>query len=346
MTKTMTVSELVGAVSQQPRFSLTHLPTPLEEAPMLSEQLGVRILVKRDDQTGLALGGNKARKLEFLIADALVNQADTVITMGGSQSNHARLTAAACRRAQLDCHLVLNRGIHPELQGNLLLDTLFGAQVHLSEGEEFSDLRADTEVLAERLRDQGRKPYIIPIGGSVPCGCVGYVAFVPEVLNQIDDLGIRATYLYLVAGSTGTQAGVLAGLTALGTSVRVQGISVASRRGTLIEQVGNLAMKTLEYLELPFAVSQAQIGVDDGYVGAGYGHMTTETHEAIRMAALGEGLILDPVYTGKAMAGLIAHAREGRFTSSDTVVFLHTGGTPAVFAYNREIAKALEGMAA
>jgi len=329
------------ALESRPRVHLAQLPTPLEEAPRLSTRLGVRVLIKRDDQTGLALGGNKVRKLEFLIADALERGADVVVTTGGSQSNHARLTAAACLRAGLDCYLVLDRGVHPESQGNLLLDRLLGAQVRLIESQDPAVATAEMDALAEDLRRQGRTPYIIPRGGSVPAGATGYAALVPELWTQLERQGPGPFHLYLATGSTGTHSGVIAGLAAERAPLAVQGISVSRDREQQTAKILELAGATLRHLDLDLEVPPDSVRVDDRYVGPGYGHPTAGTFEAMEIAARDEAVILDPVYTGKAMAGLIGHAAEGRFGPDDTVVFLHTGGSPALFAYHREVTDAL-----
>lgn len=341
MTATTTTT-LQQAIDQKPRLRLAQLPTPLQGAPRLSERLGVRILIKRDDQTGLALGGNKARKLEFLIADALAKNADSIVTTGGSQSNHARITAAACRVAGLDCHLVLDRGVHPEPQGNLLLDRLLGAHVHFVDTQDPAEAVAGMETVAGELRSQGHMPYIIPRGGSVPAGATGYANFVPELLRQLEAMAIDPSWLYIATGSTGTHSGILAGLTAAGNPFGVQGISVSRDQRQQEEKVLSLANQTLQHLDLPPATKPEHVRVDDRYVGPGYGHPTEETMEALEVTALDEGIILDPVYTGKAMAGLIGHARERTLGSDDTVVFVHTGGSPALFAYNREVTDALQ----
>lgn len=333
---------LEEAISKQPRITLAQLPTPLQEAPRLSERLGIRVLIKRDDQTGLALGGNKARKLEFLIADALSQNADVIVTTGGSQSNHARITAAACRVAGLDCHLVLDRGVHSEPQGNLLLDQLLGAQVHFVETQDPAEAAAGMETLADELRGQGRRPYIIPRGGSIPPGATGYANFVPELLGQLAEAGVSPSWLYIATGSTGTHSGILAGLTAMGNPIGLQGISVSRGREQQEEKVLSLTNATLQHLDLPSRATAEHVRVDDRYVGAGYGHPTPGTMEAIEVMARDEGIILDPVYTGKAMAGLLAHARDDILEPGDTVVFLHTGGAPALFAYNHEVMDSLE----
>jgi D-cysteine desulfhydrase family pyridoxal phosphate-dependent enzyme len=332
---------LTCALIAKPRILLAQLPTPLQEAPRLSERLGVRVLIKRDDQTGLTLGGNKARKLEFLIGDAVARGADVIVTTGGAQSNHARLTAGACRVAGLECRLVLNRGPHNEVQGNLLLDYLLGAQVEWVESENPQDAIGPMEAVADQLRTEGRTPYLIPRGGSIPEGATGYAAMVPELLSQVEALGVLPTHLYLATGSTGTHSGTLAGMVAAGVEVRIQGISVSRPREQQEARVLELANATLEHLGLAPDASPDRIHVDDGFVGRGYGYPTEGTMEAIETLARDEAIILDPVYTGKAMNGLLAHAREGRFDPDDVVVFLHTGGAPALFAYDRETALAV-----
>jgi D-cysteine desulfhydrase family pyridoxal phosphate-dependent enzyme len=336
------LASLENALASRSRMALGHFPTPLEEAPRLSARLGATIWIKRDDLTGLALGGNKVRKLEFLIADALERGADTIVTTGGSQSNHARLTAAACRLANLRCHLVLDRGVHPDPQGNLLLDSLLGAHVHLIESSDPMVAVSEMESLAEELRDQGHSPVVVPRGGSVPAGATGYAAFVAELLAQTEEKALQPSHLYLGTGSTGTHSGILAGLAAAGSSLSVQGVSVSRTKTEQVEKIFKLANQTLEYLGIDESVSEDRIRVDDRFRGPGYGLPTTETMEAISLAALDEGLILDPVYTGKAMAGLIGHARERRFSADDTVIFLHTGGSPALFAYHEEVVVGLQ----
>jgi len=329
--------QLLAAISRKPRLHFGHLPTPLDDAPRLSDRLGVRVLLKRDDESGFALGGNKVRKLEFLIADVKASGADAVVTTGGSQSNHARIAAAACRRAELDCYLVLDRGVHPEQQGNLLLDELFGAHVRWLDTDDPTDAARGMDDMAAELRQTGRTPYVIPRGGSVPQGAIGYAAFVPELLEQVEQRGLRPTHLYLGTGSGGTHSGVLAGLTALGTDIELQGISVSRDRQQQTDKVVALTNTTLVYLGLEPQVSEEHVLVDDSYRGTGYGIPTEDTLEAIHMLALDEAVVLDPVYTGKAMAGLVGHARARKFGSNDTVIFLHTGGAPSVFAYHHEI---------
>jgi D-cysteine desulfhydrase family pyridoxal phosphate-dependent enzyme len=342
----------MDVVSRKPRVSLGWFPTPIEEAPRLSRRFGVRVLIKRDDLTGLAIGGNKIRNLEFLLADALAKGADTVITTGGSQSNHARLTAAACLKLGLGCRLVLDRGVHPEEQGNLLLDRLFKADVVLIESEDPAVAMKAMLEMAERLRSEGKNPYVIPRGGSVPAGATGYVAFVAELLGQLETMRVAVTHLYLGTGSGGTQSGAVAGKILAEADFAIQGISVSRSAREQREKVGELAAQTLRDLGVADSRYTArlrppqvvdEILVDDRFRGPKYGVPTEQTMEAIEIAAGDEALVLDPVYTGKMMAGLIGHAREGLIGADDTVLFLHTGGSPALFAYHHETTAALAG---
>jgi D-cysteine desulfhydrase len=241
----------------------------------------------------------------------------------------------------LACYLVLDRGVHPEKQGNLLLDELFGAYVQFVETADPAEAAAGMEALASGLEAEGRKPYIIPRGGSVPAGATGYAAMIPELTGQLQARGVTSCYLYLGTGSTGTHSGVLAGVTALDAPITVQGISVSRDKEQQEAKILTLTNQTLEYLGLNARVQPDAIRVDDSYRGPGYGIPTPETMEAVGIAALDEGLVLDPVYTGKALAGLIGHARTGAFRADDTVVFLHTGGAPALFAYHQEVAQSL-----
>lgn len=345
MIDTAALDRLTCALLGKPRFPLGQFPTPLEEAPRLSERLGVRILIKRDDQTGLALGGNKVRKLEFLIGDAVAAGADVIVTTGGSQSNHARLAAAACRKAGLGCRLVLNRGPHNDVQGNLLLDLLLDASVQWVESEDPAEAVPAMDALAEDLRAQGHRPYVIPRGGSIPQGATGYASMVVELLQQLQTLDVSPTALYLATGSTGTHSGTLAGLTAAGVPLPVQGISVSRPSSLQESKVHELSSATLRHLGFDTDVPPERVQVDDRFRGPGYGYPTEGTLEAITIAARDEAVILDPVYTGKAMAGLIGRAREGEFGPDDVVVFLHTGGSPALFAYGREMEGTLESAA-
>ena len=306
-----------------PRIRLAQLPTPVEALDRFSDWLGgPRILVKRDDQTGLALGGNKARKLEFLCGEALRQTCDVLVTGGGTQSNHARMTAAAANRLGLECHLAV-AGTAPECpSGNLLLDHLLGAHLHFTGDRGYYAAEAAITALAERLEADGRRPYAIPIGGASLTGAAAYVDAADELLGQIP----APDWVVVADGSGGTHAGLLAGL---GPGTRVLGIDVGTRPD-LDAKVPELAAGAAAVLGRP--PPRGAVVVDHDRFGAGYGDPTDECREAIRALARLEGIFLDPVYTGPAMAGLVGWVREGRLGAAETVVFWHTGGTPALFA--------------
>ncbi len=325
------------ALQQFPRVRLGHLPTPLEPLERLSGELGgPPLFVKRDDCTGLAFGGNKTRKLEFLFADALEAGADTVITAGGLQSNHARQTAAAANKLGLACHLVLQRYVDRNdpaylESGNLLLDGLLGAELHFPPPDQARD---DVMArLAEALRTEGAKPYVIPAGGSNAIGGLGYAAAAGEILAQAETLGCEVGAIVSATASGGTQGGLVAGLASLDAAVEVVGINVDVLDETLAGKVAAVAEGTAALLGLDDADLAARVVIVDEYGGAGYGLPTQAMQEAVRLLARLEGLILDPVYTGKAMAGQIDLVRQGRFDPSRAVVFVHTGGLPGLFAY-------------
>lgn len=308
-------------------LGLAHLPTPVEPLDRLSEWLGgPRLLVKRDDLTGLALGGNKARKLEFLCAEALAAGANVLVTGGGSQSNHARMTAAAANRLGLRCHLAVagHAAQDPEAAtGNLLLARLLGAQLHFTGTRDYYAAETAITDLAAGLEADGLRPYAIPIGGASVTGVRAYLEAAGELLGQLDE---PPDWVVVADGSGGTHAGLLAGLSA---RTRVLGVDVGTRPDldTVVPALATAAARVAGRGE-----PAGELVIDHGRFGAGYGAPTPEAKEAIRAAARTEGLILDPVYTGKAMAGLIGWAREGRFGPGDKVVFWHTGGAPALFA--------------
>jgi D-cysteine desulfhydrase family pyridoxal phosphate-dependent enzyme len=306
-------------------LGLAHLPTPVESLDRLSDWLGgPRLLVKRDDLTGLALGGNKARKLELLCAEALAAGADVLVTGGGSQSNHARMTAAAANRLGLGCHLaVAGNAPSGTESGNLLLSRLLGAELHFTGTRDYYAAEAAITDLAARLEADGQRPYAIPIGGASVTGVRAYLEAADELLGQLE---APPDWVVVADGSGGTHAGLLAGL---GRRTRILGVDVGTRPD-LDDVVPGLAAQAAAAAgrEIP----QVEVIIDHSRFGAGYGQPTPETKEAIRAAARCEGLLLDPVYTGKAMAGLIGWAREERFAPGETVVFWHTGGAPALFA--------------
>ena len=318
-----------------PRVPIAHLPTPLEEMPRLSEALGgPRLFVKRDDQTGLATGGNKARKLEFLVADALEKGADTIITSGAVQSNHARQTAAAAAKFGLRCCLVLSGESPDRWTGNLLLDELVGADIRWA-GER--DRAQMMEEVAEEMMRLGRRPYIIPIGGSNPVGTAGYVEAMVELMAQLEVRDLQLDRVVFPTGSGGTQAGMMVGAKALGFAGRIEGVSVSATKDVLEARLEELVAETAASLGLDLSFVDEDFIVHDDYLGEGYARMGPPEREAIRLAARTEGLLVGPVYTGRAMAGLIDLIRRGVFGPDETVLFWHTGGTPALFAYADEL---------
>lgn len=324
-------------ISGLPRVRLAQLPTPLEEASRLSEFLGgPRIFFKRDDLTGMGLGGNKVRKLEFVIGRALAQGVDSLVVCGGFQSNLARIAAAVGNR--LGLHVVLVLGGEPgeprEPVGNMLLDRLHGVTVHTVDTSPRWDFGTAVEDVADDLRRRGRNPYVVPLGGSGPEGIAGYVNATEELLTQIAERALRPARLYVPVGSGGTFAGLILGALNQGAPYQVVGISVSRPRDYLLEHIPAAANVAAESLGLARRPAATDLHVEAGYVGAAYGAMTEGCRDAISLVARTEGVLLDPVYSGKAMHGLIDHIRAGRIGSGDTVVFLHTGGWPALFAYD------------
>lgn len=321
-----------------PRVKLISLPTPLEYAPRLSERLGVKLYIKRDDVMELAFGGNKARKLEFLVADALYRGADTLITTGALCSNHARLTSAAARKYGLDVVLVL-RTVGPKaVKGNLLLDLMLGADVRLFEGDR-SKILEFMEEIAKELAEKDKKPYIIPGGGANAIGSLGYLNASVELLNQFNEMKIKADYLVHSTGSGATQTGLALGFKALNAGIKVFGMSCSGSKRVISQVVKKLADDTSKLVGLTLTLSYDDIIVFDEYVCGGYGVITREVVDVVKMAARLEGLIIDPIYTGKAMLGLIDLIGKGDIPKGSTVVFLHTGGTPLVFQYEDDLKK-------
>jgi D-cysteine desulfhydrase family pyridoxal phosphate-dependent enzyme len=320
-----------------PRVRFAHLPTPVEPMPRLSTTLGgPRLLIKRDDLTGMALGGNKTRKLEFLLAEAQANGARTLITAGAVQSNHCRQTAAVAAHFGLDCILVLagTQPAHPS--GNLLLDLFFGAQVVWTD---FDRRDAMLKQTFNAAWSEGRRPYLIPYGGSNPTGAAAYVYAVEELLTQ----DIEPDWIVFPSSSGGTQAGLVLGARRFGFKGKVLGISVDEPARALQEWVAALATETSERFGKTTLFEPGDVLVNSDYVGGGYGVMGMPEREAILMFARYEGLLLDPVYTGRAAAGMIDLIRKGFFKATDTVLFWHTGGVPALFAdgYAEELGNGL-----
>ena len=321
-----------------PRIRLAHLPTPLERLDRLSRELGgPEIWIKRDDCTGLSTGGNKTRKLEFLMAEAVAQGADVVMTQGATQSNHARQTAAFAARLGLACHLLLedrtgSNDRNYKTNGNVLLDHLHGATTETRAGG--VDMNAEMEKVAERLRGEGRKVYTIPGGGSNPTGALGYANCALELINQANEIGLAIDHIVTATGSAGTQAGLIVGLKAINAQVPLLGIGVRAPKQKQEENVFALAERTAQKLGCPGVVLREDVVADSHYVGRGYGIPGADTLEAIRMFAELEGILLDPVYSGKGAAGLIDYVRKGIFKKGERIVFLHTGGSVALFGYD------------
>lgn len=326
--------------SRYPRVPLCHQPTPIEAMPRLSEHLaGPNLFIKRDDCTGLATGGNKTRKLEFLIGEALEQNADMVVTQGAVQSNHVRQTAAAACKYGLKCHAILERrvpnaGAAYETTGNVLLDRLFGASIEFR-GPGL-DMNAEALAVCDRLQAEGHRPYFIPGGGSNETGALGYASCAQEIATQSRESGLHIDWIVMGTGSTGTQAGLVAGLFAIGSPTRVMGVSVRQPRERQVAAVFDLASRTAGRMGIS-NLAEDRVIVDDGYVGEGYGIPAPSTIEAITMAAQFEGVLLDPVYSGKGFAGMIGLVRDGFFNGTDNILFLHTGGSSALFAYENSL---------
>jgi L-cysteate sulfo-lyase len=321
-----------------PRVRLGHLHTPLEAMPNLTKLLGgPNLYIKRDDCTGLASGGNKTRKLEFLMADAIAKGADTVITQGAVQSNHARQTAAAAARLGLKCLILLeNRTGSNQADyvnsGNVLLDHILGAPTRSYPGG--TDMNAAMAEVAEEVKAKGGKPYIIVGGGSNAIGALGYVNCAIELATQANDMGLHIDHLVHATGSAGTQAGLVAGLEGCRSHIPVLGIGVRAARPQQEENVFKLACATADLLGMAGSVARDRVVANCDYVGPGYGKPTEAMIEAINLTARHEGILLDPVYSGKGMAGLIDLVRKGHFKTGENVVFLHTGGSVGLFGYN------------
>ncbi len=321
--------------------------TPLEPLPNLSAALaGPELWIKRDDMLGLASGGNKTRKLEFLVAEALAQGADTLITVGAVQSNHCRLTLAAARREGLQCQLVLEERVagsyREDASGNNLLFRLMGVE-RIEVVPAGTDLAAAMQRLADDLGEQGRRAYLIPGGGSNALGALGYVACADELLAQTFDLGLRLDHVVVASGSGGTHAGLVAGLHAAQAGLPITGVSVRAEQAPQEAKILALADEVLALAGAEVGVPAAAVMVEDAHVGPGYSLPTDAMVEAIQLFARYEGILLDPVYTGKTAAGLIALVRSGRFAAGERVLLVHTGGSPALYAYQDVVLQDLQG---
>jgi len=325
-----------------PRIALGHWPTPLHELQLLSAKLdGPRIFVKRDDLTGLALGGNKCRKLEYVLADAKQRGIDALITSGSSQSNFALQMAAAARKLEMEPYLMLVKGVHEEIQGNLLLHSILNSTVSILEvsdpSEMFTTMPKKMKTLADELRSKGRNPLVIPAGAFTPLGTAGWVNAAEEISRQLQDQKIAIRYVVVANGSGGTQAGLTLGFKQLNVPLDVIGISVLNGKEEATAIVEDQIAETAKLLDLDVGVSSDEVKVYDDYIGKGYGIPTKECIDAIRTVARTEAILLDPVYTGKAMSGLMDLIGKSQITKKDAVLFVHTGGVAADFAYAEEL---------
>ncbi|MFD1707347.1 D-cysteine desulfhydrase [Siminovitchia sediminis] len=319
-----------------PRRKYTPGPTPIEKLDRLTDVLGgPDIFIKRDDMSGLTGGGNKTRKLEFLMADAIAKGADTIITSGALQSNHCRLTLAAAVKEGLKCRLVLEEGADtaydPNANGNNFLYKLLGAE-EITVVNNGSDLQAEMEALSEKLRESGRNPYVIPVGGSNELGTVGYVACAQEIVQQLFEQRLVMDHIVVASGSGGTQAGLIVGLHGNHAPIQVTGINVSRSNELQIPKIYQLAQDTAKFLNVPADIPGESVQCNDQFVGGGYTVPTEGMIEAVQMLARTEGILLDAVYTGKVMAGLIELIRNGTFKKDENVLFLHTGGSPSLYA--------------
>ena len=342
VTRPATIVEIRERVARLPRVSLAITPTPLQELPRLGKALGIgRLLVKRDDLTGLAFGGNKTRNLEFRMADAVAQGAEVFIAGLEAQSNSARQTTAAANILGMKTILVLRTDRDWDWQGNLLVDRILGAEVRLVETDDNAEIDRVLHAVADGQRALGHRPYVMNHAGAFAIGsALAYLLCTLEIVEQVAVLGLEPTHLYMTSGNKG-HAGLILGTKLLGRSFRT--VAISQRRGDdRVPGALSGARDAARQLGWDVELAEADVESHDEYVGEGYGLPTPAAIEAIRLAARTEGLILDPVYTGKAMAGLIDHARTGRLGADDTVVFIHTGGTPALFAFKDELLAELD----
>ncbi len=315
-----------------PSLDLAQLPTPVEKLTHLSESLeGPQLFVKRDDCTGVAETGNKIRKLEFLLAEALRLKSDHVITCGGYQSNHARTTAVAAARLGLKCHLVLRNGISTAMEGNLFLSRLVGAEIRQVTTEEYMHVDKIMQGVALDIKSKGGKPFVIPEGGSNDFGCLGYVKAAQEIALQLKAMKLKVHHIIVPVGSGGTYAGMLLGKCLFDLSAQVHGINVCDDAAFFVGRVSKIIDDTCKRFAPNVKVPQSEIRMIDGYVGKGYGLSRQEEIDLMKRIARTEGLILDPVYTVKAMLGFIDQTKKGTFKRDENVLFIHTGGIFGLF---------------
>ncbi len=340
---------LSALIDSRPRVRMAHLPTAVEDMANLADRLfpdggGPRLLVKRDDNTGVALGGNKVRQLEFYLGDAQTQGADTVLITSAVQSNYMRTCAAMCARLGLECHLQLEERVPKNdplyrTNGNVLLDRIAGATLHsYPEGEDEAGADREVEAIADRLRAEGKRPYVIHLSPNhPPLGAVGYVDAARELLDQLAESGTTVDRIFVGSGSAATHTGLLWGLRAGGSDIPVTGVCVrrpAAQQGPRVR--ANLDRMS-DLLGFDPGFSDDDVEVTDVSLGPGYGRLTDEVREAIHLAGTCEGLFVDPVYTGKVLAGMIAVLRDGAMGADETALFIHTGGQPALFAYGEAV---------
>ncbi|MXX04068.1 MAG: D-cysteine desulfhydrase family protein [Gemmatimonadetes bacterium] len=337
-------SPLTKAIDKFPRVRLGHVPTPLDPASRLSAALGIELWIKRDDCTGLALGGNKVRQLEFPLGEAQKRDADTLLITSAVQSNYVRVAAAAGRRLGMETHIQLEERV-PDVDalhrssGNVLLDRLFGAKLHsFPVGDDEPAADASLDLLAQSLAEEGRRPYVIHLAPAhPPLGALGYVLAAEETLAQARDLDLAFDAVVCPTGSALTHAGLLVGFRALGKETPVYGICVRRDADSQVARVRKVAVELASMIERPEVFDADDVMAYDGVLAPGYGRLNDAVREAIALAARQEGLLLDPVYTGKTMAGLIDHVRSGVIAEGSRVLFIHTGGLPAIFAYGDKL---------
>ena len=336
------LAELRSVVASYPTVELMDGPTPLHPLPHLGSDLGIDLWLKRDDLTSLGLGGDKPRKLEFELAQALQAGADVIVTSGSAQSNHARLTSAAARKLGLDVVLVLSSDQHAQLQGNLLTVHLMGGEIVMVDTDDHWNLDDDVEGVCARLRAEGRKPHVVPISGTTPHSCLGYVDGALELVDQLLACGAVPDVIFTPFGTGGIFAGYLLAMRSVGIDSDIVGISVNRSAAECEENLDHWWGALSELLGTDPALERGSYTIEDGYVGPDYGVATTGCLDAIVLMARREGILLDPVYSGKVFAGVVGHAAAGRFAEGATVVMLHSGGIPATFAYHAEIEAHLE----
>ena len=350
------IPELKTQIQKFPKQNLIHLPTPLMKLENLTNELGgPNIYIKRDDMTGLAFGGNKSRKLEFIMQDVLDKRADAIITWAGLQSNWCLQTAAAARKFGITVILILFNvyDLPEEYDGNLLLDLILNADIKIREVGKGSVLHLENvdeilEEAAKEVKERGQTPYIAPIGGSAaggsmgdPLGAISYVNAYVELVEQASEMGMDVDYVLHASGSGGTQAGLAVGAKALSEKAKVLGVSVAEEKNTYTDLVLDIAADTLAALDMKLEIEKSDIIVFDEYMGEGYGEVNKEVAEAIRLMSMKEGIFLDPVYTGKAMVAMMDLVKKGYVKKEDNVVFFHTGGTAALFPNKQKLEKYL-----